>query len=133
MNYKNFDLSIESNPGDGYRVKVQSETMGETTGVFILPPDCQKIAEELSHVADLQDGTPLPMNFGVSLYQCLFKETIGTMLYKSLGAVLIDDDGGLRLRLRCATPEIAALPWEVLYDRDGKSFISTSGKPPLTR
>jgi len=133
MNYKNFDLSIESNPGNGYRVKVQSETMGETTGVFTLPPDCQQIVAEISQVAELQDGSPLPMNLGGSLYQCLFKETVGSMLYKSLGAVLIDDDGGLRFRLRFSPPEIAALPWEILYDRDNKSFISTSGKTPLTR
>lgn len=133
MNYKNFDLSIESNSGDGYQVRVQSETMGETRGRFTLSPDCQKIAEDLSKVDDLQDGSPLPMTLGMSLYQCLFQETVGTMLNRALGAVLIDDDGGLRFRLRFSPPEIAALPWEVLYDKDSKSFVSTSGKTPLTR
>ena len=133
MNYKNFDLTIETNQGNGYHVKVQSETMGETMGIFTLPSDCQKIVEQLSQVAELQDGSPLPMNLGMSLYQCLFQETVGTILNRSLGAVLIDDDGGLRFRLRFSPPEIAALPWEVLYDRDSKTFISTSGKTPLTR
>src|SRR5262245_45188378 len=106
MNYKNFDLSIESVSGDGYQVIVRSEAMGETRGVFTLPPDCQKIVNALSQVADLEKDSPLPRELGDSLYECLFKETVGAILNKSLGAVLIDDDGGLRYRLRLSPPEI---------------------------
>src|SRR5207244_3272865 len=32
-----------------------------------------------------------------------------------------------------SAPEIAALPWEVLYDQDGRFFVSTSEKTTLTR
>ena len=133
MNYKNFDLSIESNSGDGYHVKVQSDLWGDTKGVFTLGPDCQSLLTELNKVEELQDDSPLPMNLGISLYQCLFREAVGAMLNKNLGAALLDDDGGLRIRLRVSPPEISALPWEVLYDRDSKAFVSTSGKTPLTR
>src|SRR5512138_2257700 len=120
MNYKNFDLSIESNSGDGFHVKVQSDLWGDTKGVFTLGPDCQSLLTELNKVEELQDDSPLPMNLGMSLYQCLFREAVGAMLNKNLGAALLDDDGGLRIRLRVSPPEISALPWEVLYDRDSK-------------
>jgi CHASE2 domain-containing sensor protein len=133
MEYQNFDLTIESKLGDGYQVKVQSETMGEADGVFTLSEDCLKIAAELKDIAALQDGSSLPMNLGVSLHQCLFQKSVASMLYKSLGAVLKEDEKGLRIRLRLSPPEIAALPWEVLYDQESKSFVSTSGKTPLTR
>jgi CHASE2 domain-containing sensor protein len=133
MNYKNFDLSIERDLGDGYQVKVQSETMGEASGTFALPADWEKTLAALSQVQSIQNGNPLPMNLGVSLYQGLFRETIASVLNKSLGAVLIDDDAGLRFRLRLTPAEIAFLPWEVLYDGDSKCFVCTSGKTPLTR
>lgn len=132
MEYKNFNLRIESKNSEGYPVVVESEGMGETIGVFTLSPECQKIADELKDVAHLEPGSPLAMNLGSLLYQCLFQNKVGTMLYRSLGAVK-DDEQGLRIRLRLTPSEIAALPWEVLYDQDAKCFLATSDKTPLTR
>lgn len=133
MEYKNFDLCIEDKLGDAYRVKAESETMGETNGLLTISPDCMKIAAELKNVEELEDDSNLPMNLGVSLYQCLFHNSVANMLNKSLGGVLLADDQGMRIRLKISPPEIAALPWEVLYDQSTRCFLSTSGKMPLTR
>ena len=132
MEYTNFNLRIESKLGDGYPVGVDSDGMGETDGVFTLSADCLKIADELKDIQMLEADSHLPMDLGVSLYQCLFQNKVATMLYKSLGAVK-DDERGLRIRLRLSPPEIAALPWEVLYDQESKCFLATSDKTPLTR
>ena len=41
---------------------------------------------------------------------------------------------GLRLRLRLAdVPELADLPWELLYDRQRARFFSLSRETPLVR
>jgi CHASE2 domain-containing sensor protein len=133
MEFKNFDLYIESKLGESYKVKAQSETMGEAAGLFTLPPDCLKIAGELKNVKKILEGSDLPMNFGVSLHRCLFQDSIGDMLRVSLGDVLRDDERGMRIRLILSPPEIAALPWEFLYDQRTKCFLSTSGKTPITR
>ena len=133
MEFKNFDLYIESKLGESYKVKAQSETMGEADGLFTLPPDCLKIAGELKNVEKILEGSDLPMNFGVSLHRCLFQDSIGDMLRVSLGDVLRDDERGMRIRLILSPPEIAALPWEFLYDQRTKCFLSTSGKTPITR
>ncbi len=133
MEYKNFDLYIEGKLGENYRVKAQSETMGEAAGVFTLPSDCLKIVAELKDVEHILEGSDLPMNFGVSLHQCLFHDSIGDMLRVSLGEVLRDDEKGMRIRLILSPPEIAALPWEFLYDQRTNCFLSTSGKTPITR
>ena len=132
MEYTNFNLRIEGNPGDGYRVVVDSQGMGEVDGAFTISAESLKIADQLKEVQTLEAGSHLPMDLGVSLYQGLFQNRVATMLYKSLGAVK-DDQRGLRIRLRLAPPEIAALPWEVLYDQDSKYFLATSDKTPLTR
>src|SRR5437016_3536309 len=133
MEYTNFNLRIESKLGDSYPVVVDSEGMGEASALLTLSPDCLKLAEELKNVAALAAGSSLPMELGVKLYQCLFEKNIGIMWYKSLGAVSREDEKGLCVRLRFSAPEIAALPWEVLYDQDGRFFVSTSEKTTLTR
>jgi CHASE2 domain-containing sensor protein len=133
MEYKNFDLCIEGRLGDRYPVRAQSETMGDTDGVLVLEPDCLKTAESLKDVEGVgADGSQL-MDFGASLHQCLFRDGVGDLLRESLGGVRQDDEKGVRIRLMISPPEIAALPWEVLYDERSKCFLSTSGKTPLTR
>lgn len=133
MEYKNFNLRIESKLGDGYPVVVDSEGMGEAKGVFTLSPDCLQNATQLQDVAALEEGSRLPMTFGVSLYQCLFQKGVGIMLFKCLGAVSGEDEKGLRISLRLTPPELAALPWEALYDQESRCFLSTSEKTSLTR
>lgn len=133
MEYKNFDLCIENKVGENYQVKAQSETMGEAEGVFNLSSECLKIATELKDIAAIAPDSQLPMNLGVSLHKCLFNDSVGDMLRTSLGDVLRDDEKGMRIRLILSPPELAALPWEVLYDHRTNCFLSTSGKTPLTR
>ena len=41
---------------------------------------------------------------------------------------------GLRLRLRLTdAPQLAGLPWELLYDRRGNSYVAQSDRTPLVR
>jgi CHASE2 domain-containing sensor protein len=140
MQYKNLDLCIENKLGESYQVKANFEAM-EADGAFTLSPDCLKVAAELKNIEELEEGSDLPMSLGASLYQCLFRERVGEMLFMSLGNVLgggdkekdEDKEKGLRIRLMLSPPEVAALPWEVLYDQRRKCFLSTSGKTPLSR
>lgn len=131
MEYRNFNLRIESKVSDGYPVVVESE-MGETEGRLILSDDCLKIVEQLKDVSGLGVISPLPLSLGVTLYDCLFQKRVARLLNECLGAVK-DDEQGLRIRLKLAPAEIAALPWEVLYDEGAKCFLATSDKTPLTR
>lgn len=133
MQYKNLDLCIENKLGESYQVKAHSEAAGEVEGVLTLSADCLEVAAELKNVVELQEGSELPVSLGISLYQCLFQERVGQMLYMTLGDVLQDDEKGVRIRLMLSAPEVAALPWEVLYDQRTKCFLSTSGKTPLSR
>ena len=39
----------------------------------------------------------------------------------------------MRIRLRIEPPELATLPWELLYDGDEDTFLSISPEQPLVR
>jgi len=133
MEYKNFDLLIDSPRGEQYPLRAHYEAAGDIDGVLILQPDCLKVAEALKDVELAEtDGAQL-VEFGASLHKCLFSDGVGDLLRESLGSVRQDDDKGVRIRLMISPPEVAALPWEVLYDQRNKCFLSTSGKTPLTR
>jgi CHASE2 domain-containing sensor protein len=133
MEYKNFDLYIESKVGETYPVRVKSETLGEADGVFTLAAECVNNADQLKNLRAIVQGINLPETFGVALHGSLFQQDVGRMLERCLGNVLADDEKGMRIRLILAPPEIAALPWEFLYDKGSKCFLSTSGKTPVTR
>ncbi len=132
MQYKNFDLCIDDKAGDVYQVRAESESMGETEGSLSLAADWLSIAANLKNVKNTSIGNELE-TLGTSLHQGLFGDKVGDLLRMSLGDVLLDDDHGMRIRLVFTPPELAALPWEFLYDQRSRSFLSTSGKTPLTR
>ncbi len=133
MEYKNFDLYIESKVGDAYPVRVKSETLGEAEGFFNLAPEYVTNAAQLKQLRQIIGGNNLPQTFGVALHGSLFQQDVGAMLLKCLGSVLTDDEKGMRIRLILTPPEVAALPWEFLYDTASKCFLCTSGKTPITR
>lgn len=132
MKYENFDLCIEGRSGEQYPVTATSE-MGDIEGSLVLDADCLEKAESLKNVEEAEADPAEVMEFGSTLHRCLFSDGVGDLLRESLGGVRQDDDRGVRIRLIITPPELAALPWEVLYDRRSKCFLSTSGKTPLTR
>jgi hypothetical protein len=55
MEYKNFNLRIESKVTDGYPVVLESE-MGETEGRLTLSDDCLNSIEQLKDVGGAEIG-----------------------------------------------------------------------------
>ncbi len=53
--------------------------------------------------------------------------------YRSSLNVARDQGKGLRIRLRVDAPELAALPWEHLYDEAEREFICLAKETPLIR
>ncbi|HEV2912522.1 MAG TPA: CHASE2 domain-containing protein [Pyrinomonadaceae bacterium] len=133
MEYKNFDLYIDSEQEEKYKIAAKSETMGDAFGDLLLQPDWLDTAQSLKNVAQVEIDSARLTNFGTSLHKSLFCDGVGDLLRVSMGSVLLNDEQGVRIRLMISPPEIASLPWETLYDQRTKCFLSTSGKTPLTR
>jgi hypothetical protein len=64
----------------------------------------------------------------------LFEELFCEGLRDALTSSLVRAPEGLRVRLRLnAAPELAELPWELLYDKATNRFLAQSERTPLIR
>ncbi len=116
--YLNFDLEIEKADG-GYRAHVLSSPAGEARA-------------QLGPVDHLPaDAAPQVM--GGALFDAVFSGDVLGCLRRSLDSAQ-RSDRGLRIRLRLSeTPELAGLPWELMYDGQRATFLGLSRETPLVR
>jgi CHAT domain-containing protein len=141
--YQNFDLLLEAADGGGFRARVTSSPLGESpTGRFSLPFDGTQLENLLLKLDPGRSGTrragsdphtQASMDLGGPLFETVFCEDIMLAWQRSQDYAREQGDG-LRLRLRLTdAPSIAGLPWELLYDRRGNSFIAQSERTPVVR
>jgi tetratricopeptide (TPR) repeat protein len=70
---------------------------------------------------------------GGRLFEAVFTGTVGDCLRRSLDRAG-QEEAALRIRLRMSgCPELADLPWELLYDRDDDWFLALSDRTPVVR
>ncbi len=118
MVYLNFDIEIEKANGE-YRAHVLSSPAGEARAA-VGPIE----AEQPGASPEMQGG---------ALFDAVFRDEVLSGLRRSLD-VAERTEKGLRIRLRLAdVPELADLPWELLYDRQRARFFALSRETPLVR
>lgn len=113
---------------DGYRVEVLQSPSGQAEGHV----------EMLVNQEDLTDwqtgnltGEQLE-RVGQHLFDGLFYGPVGNCMRSSLAR--ISGDEGLRLNIRLhRTPELATLPWEILYDAESARFLALSERTSIVR
>jgi hypothetical protein len=141
--YQNFDLLLEAAEGGGFRARVTTSPLGECpSGRFTLPFDATQLENLLLKLDPGRSGTrragsdpqsQASMDLGGPLFESVFSEDIMLTWQRSQDQAR-DHGDGLRLRLRLTdAPSIAGLPWELLYDRRGNSFIAQSERTPVVR
>jgi CheY-like chemotaxis protein len=69
---------------------------------------------------------------GSTLYSALFPNQIHGLLRATQGGAEARNRG-VRLRLNIDLPELAALPWELLYDASTKTFLASDTQTVLSR
>ena len=118
IGHLNFDLEIE--PGEaGYRSQVLNSPAGEGSADVSLPPISELAAP--------------PHDVGRCLFEAVFCGQVLAAFRRSLD-VAQGQGQGLRVRLRLPeAPELANLPWELLFDPDRGSFLSLSRETPVVR
>ncbi|MBE4717322.1 CHAT domain-containing protein [Pseudarthrobacter sp. AB1] len=134
------ELAAASERGE-YSVRVvQAPAGGNASGVFRL--DVEKILERrtelestvLASAVAARRTTPvaeLPVRgVGQQLFQALFTREVYGTYRASLGAAQHSGQP-LRVVLRLAAPELAALPWEMLFDPETETYLCQT--EPLLR
>ncbi len=125
LRYRNFDLHLAGAPG-AYTAAVQESPAGQTPAAPMMC-DLDALSER---AADAEGGTLVDL--GRALWRCAFgPRTVAELWRGSLTAA--SGRGGLRLRLIIEAPELAGLPWELLYDETLGRFMALDGLTPVVR
>lgn len=128
--YANFDLLIE-HTNDAYRARVLDSPAGQAGAPLTLPSaDANFVAalDQLGGAADDASSLAAAQTVGRALFDALFVGDVRQCYARSL------DRGPLRLRLWLTdVPELAVLPWELLYDAGAARFVALSNHTPLVR
>jgi len=131
--YLDFDLQI-TRTNDGLLARVlhspagQASVQIETSALDRVIPAADWPAWQTPAVASGDDQARLA---GQALFQALFRDELLVCWGQSL--IEARHSGcGLRLRLRLSpTPELMALPWELLFDPTQHRFLALSSETPL--
>ena len=143
MEYLDFDVELIHEAGRDYRVTVRSPA-GEASAPMRFPYD--EVALELALVklqnALLRSGGPARRAltdeeqavhaFGHTLFEALMTGEVRSR-YAVSRAKADQEEKGLRVRLHIEAPDLAALPWEYLYDQGEGEYLCLSRSTPLVR
>jgi WD40 repeat protein len=139
--YADFDLLIEGAGENSYHARVVESPAGGAAGTFTLPFSDMELENFLLKVGRPRRGTrrlespemEAARQFGKTLYDAVFRDDVKLSLRRSLDEVERRDEG-LRIRLWFSdAPELAALPWEFLYDEAEDEFLVLSTWTPIVR
>ena len=133
MEYLDFDIRVTAGRDGKYLLRAESESYGEEEADISLSPDAPEIVEINARLATRQTDRSFLEATGTDLYNRLFVANIDVLFQRSLGEVKNDANKGLRIRLRIGAPELAVLPWELLYSDFDEEFVGTRVKSPLVR
>lgn len=142
LDYFDFEMTVDSVEREDYQVTVIRSPAGEAREKMPLPDRAILSARLLTLERALNgDGTGNPttvtpeqsvQGFGQTLFEALFPGEVRT-LYRASTQAANQKSAGLRLKLRIQPPELAALPWEFLYDEQQGEYLCLSRYRPLIR
>jgi tetratricopeptide (TPR) repeat protein len=144
MDYLDFDLEIGPGTGRDYPVSVRSPA-GQAHSTMRFPFDTLELENALLKLRlalrssggvrrkALTESETAVQSFGQKLFEALLADDLRSLFYESKREVARQGRGGLRLRLHIRAAELAALPWEYLYDPRVPDYLCLSKKTPLVR
>jgi formylglycine-generating enzyme required for sulfatase activity len=142
--YLDFELEINSDPKGGYGIAVVKSPAGEAFETVAFPYDEATLESKLKDVqiALLRSGSKqrrvlteeeqAVREFGQALFEFLLYGEVAS-LYRESQREAAQQAKGVRLKLRIQPPELAALPWEFLFDPRNDEFVCLSSSTPIVR
>lgn len=144
MDYLDFELEIEAGTGRDYPVRVINSPAGQARETMHFPFGELELQNQLQapQIALLRSGgrrrqslsteQQTVQDFGRALFDALLTGEVRVRYDVSLRDATLQGCG-LRLKLRVNTPEMAALPWEFLYDPRRAEYVCLSHDTPILR
>lgn len=143
MQYLDVDVDVDPGTGRDYPVSARSPA-GQAHATMHFPFDTLELENQLLRLQNvlLNSGggrrkalTPneeAVQQFGQQLFEALLTPDLRSLYYESKREATRQSKG-IRLRLHIRPPELAALPWEYLYDPRVPDYLCLSRQTPLVR
>ena len=124
-----------------YRVKILRSPAGEASAKFDLMPG--QILDKLGDLQQTLLASSVPSRrlmsrsetvvreIGERLFNAIFSQSDLSQIYRSSCDLAAERGDALRIVLRLSSPELAALPWESMFDSSRDSYVSR--REPLVR
>ncbi len=144
LSYLDFELEVGSGTERGYPLVVVRSPAGEARETMCFPFDEHGLESRLKdlQIALLCSGAKLRrilsekervvQGFGQALFDALLVGEVRSR-YDVSFEIAADQGKGLRLKLRIHPPELAAVPWEFLYDSRRGEYVCLSRNTPVVR
>ena len=145
MTTEYLDLELEIGGGDSYEYElVIRSPVGTERGILQFGLEQTELENLLlafqnallrsghSYRKTLTSEEKTIQTFGCRLFETLFHGNFRPMYYESKH-VAEAQEKGLRIKLHIVAAELAAIPWEYLYDEHEREFICLSHKTPIVR
>lgn len=142
--YLDFEIQVDRASAEGYPVSILRSPAGEARGTMRLSFEGRDLLLRLKDIqiallrsaserrTVLSSDEEVVRSFGAPLFESLLGGDIGRLYSQSAREAELAGKG-LRIKLRIQAPELAALPWEFLYDHRESEYISLSRSTPLIR
>ncbi|MBD2210679.1 HEAT repeat domain-containing protein [Nostoc linckia FACHB-104] len=125
MQYQDFQILVDKN----HQIRASSE-QGDVSAEFRLDMNEIELALELIELNNTNDK--LLKRLGNQLYQALFPNQINARFHATMAGAQANEES-VRLRLIFQSPQLAALPWEFLYDAETNTFLGNNIQTVLSR
>ena len=144
MKYLDFDIEIGKGQGREYPVAVVASPGGEGRETMRFPYDELQLENRLLHLQNallrsggkqrksLSPQEQTIQTFGQDLFKALLTGEL-LSLYRVSRREAEQQNKGLRVKLRIQAPDLAALPWEFLYDPNDAEYLCLSRETPVVR
>ena len=125
MNYQDFQILVDKNKN----IRASSE-QGEISGELRWEKNQIKLTLQL--IDSGKTNRELLKALGTQLYRAIFPSKINARFHAAIANAQANEES-VRLRLVFESPELAALPWEFLYDEDTNIFLGNNTETVLSR
>ena len=144
LSYLDFELEIGLGNGQEYPLAVVHSPAGEARTSFKMPfgeLELERYLDKLQiallhstekHRQVISSEEQVVQEFGRRLFELLLAGEVRSR-YDVSQAQARQQGKGLRLKLRIQPPELAALPWEFLYDPRRDEYVCLSANTPVVR
>jgi hypothetical protein len=127
-NYANFEIEVAPRRGDVYPLSAKGPG-GDASGELRLPMSDAAYVELEQQLANFKTDEDMLCRMGTLLFDALFQGEIKDVYHRSQGR--LKENQGMRLTLNFSNTEaeVAALPWELLYDENSGGTLALTDMP----